>query len=66
MKEENNTNTRVLTLLTDANLKNLLYPFFCDEAIPLRNFEFQKKIVPLLKEDFSPKVFTVVRFFTKG
>ena len=28
MKKENNTNTSSLTLLTDANLKNLLYSFF--------------------------------------
>ena len=28
----------VLTLLTDANLKNL-YSFFCDDAIPLRTVE---------------------------
>ena len=28
----------VLTLLTDANLKEILYSFFCDDAIPLRNF----------------------------
>ena len=29
----------VLTLLTDSNLKNL-NSFFCDDAIPLHNFEF--------------------------
>ena len=40
MKEENNTNTSRLTLLTDANLKNFLYPFFCDDAIPSCNLEF--------------------------
>ena len=45
MKKENNTNTSSLTLLTDANLKNLLYSFFfCDDAIPLNNFEFLKKL----------------------
>ena len=55
MKEESNTNTSRLTLLTDANLKNLLYPFFCDDAIPLHNLQFRKKIVPLLTKDFFPK-----------
>ena len=29
----------VLTLLTDANLKNFLYSVFCDDAIPLHNLK---------------------------
>ena len=43
-KKENNA--ALLTLITDANLKTLLYT-------PLHNFKFgKKKIVLLLKKDF--------------
>ena len=55
MKKENNTNTSSLTLLTDANLKNLLYSFFCDDAIPLCNFEFKKNCSIVEKRLFLPK-----------
>ena len=58
---------------TVANLKNLLYSFFflcvceyvcvCDDAIPLLNFEFQKKIVPLLTKDFYSQSFHSCKFF---
>ena len=34
-----------LTFLTDANLKNLIYSFFCDDTIPLRSFELGKKLL---------------------
>ena len=40
MKKENIQTQAVLTLLTDANLRKLLYSFFCDDAIPLHDFEF--------------------------
>ena len=39
MKKENNTNTRSFDTSNNANLKKLLYLFFCDNAIPLHNFE---------------------------
>ena len=61
MKKENNTNTRS-TLLTDANLKNLIY-FLCDDGIPLYNFEFWKKIVLLLTSDFFSRNFHSCKFF---
>ena len=58
---------------TVANLKNLLYSFcvcvcvsMCvcdDDAIPLLNFEFQKKIVPLLTKDFDSQSFHSCKFF---
>ena len=55
MKKENNKNNEtkaVLTLLLDANLKN----FFTDDAIPLHNFEFQKKKCFIVnKRVFLPK-----------
>ena len=42
MKKENNTNTSSFnTYETDANLKDLLYSSFCDDATPLHNFEFR-------------------------
>ena len=66
MKKENNTNTRSFDTSNNANLKKLLYSFFCDDAIPLHNFEFRKTIVPLLTKDFSSKVFTAGSFFMKG
>ena len=51
MKKENTNTSSFGTYQTDANLKNL-YSFFCDDAIPLHNFEFRKKIVALLRKDF--------------
>ena len=50
MKKEN---AAVLTLLTGVNLKI----FFIDDAIPLRNFEFRKKIALLLTKDFFSRSF---------
>ena len=55
----------VLTLLTDSNLKNL-NSFFCDDAIPLHNFEFWKKIVSLLAKDFFSQSFHRCKFFHKN
>ena len=55
----------VLTLLTDSNLKNL-NSFFCDDAIPLHNFEFWKKIVSLLAKDFFSQSFNRCKFFHKN
>ena len=57
MKRKTIQTQAVLTLLTDANFKNL-YSFFCDDTIPLHNFEFRKRL--------SPDVFTVVSSFMKG
>ena len=51
MKKENTNTSSFGTYQRDANLKNL-YSFFCDDAIPLHNFEFRKKIVALLRKDF--------------
>ena len=45
MKEETIQTQAVLTLLTYANLKNLLYPFFHDDTIPLRISNFKNSIV---------------------
>ena len=50
MTKENNA--AVLIHLTDANFKNLI-----DDGIPLRNFEFWKKIVVLLTKDFFSRSF---------
>ena len=55
----------VLTLLTDSNLKNL-NAFFCDDAIPLHDFEFWKKIVSLLAKDFFSRSFNRCKFFHKN
>ena len=55
----------VLTVLTDANLKNLLYSFCCNDTIPLHNFEFQIKILSLLTKDFFSQNFHCCRFFPK-
>ena len=54
----------VLTLLTDVNLKNL-YSFFCDDAIPLQNFRYRKKIVPLLTKDFFSRSFQLYFFYER-
>ena len=56
MKKEN---AAVLTLLTGVNLKI----FFIDDAIPLRNFEFRKKIALLLTKDFFSRGFHSCKFF---
>ena len=50
----------VLTLLADANLKNLIH-FLCDDTIPLRsNFKFRKK------DFFSRRFRSCKSLFTKG
>ena len=45
----------VLTHLLDAN--------FTKDPIPLCNFEFQKKNVPLLTKDFFSRSFQSCKFF---
>ena len=59
MTKENNA--AVLILLTNANFKDLI-----NDAIPLRNFEFRKKIVVLLIKYFFSRSFHKCELELKG
>ena len=51
MKKENNTNVSFNTY-NRRLFKNPSLFIFCDDAIPLHNFEFRKKKVLSLTKDF--------------
>ena len=59
MTKENNA--AVLILLTNANFKDLI-----NDGIPLRNFEFRKKIVVLLIKYFFSRSFHKYELELKG
>ena len=54
-------NAAVLILLTNANFKDLI-----NDGIPLRNFEFRKKIVVLLIKYFFSRSFHKSELELKG